>query len=146
MLFLNWTNTSDPGMPTRAEVADGFHWNLWKTRQVPFAELSHGTDIVLVDSWPGEGRLTWQVRATDVVAAPYATRGGAVRLVATGLGPKRSVVRNHDDTAGRPDAGYALAWNTRPIRRLDLPRPADMTFLRNGWLRVDDPAVLRAGD
>lgn len=143
MLFLNWTNTSDPGMPTRAEVADGFHWNLWKTRQVPFADLSDGAEIVLVDSWPSGGRLTWVVRAKDVVASPYATKDEAVRLVARGLGLQRSVVRSHGYTAGRPDAGYVLAWSPRPVRRLDLPRPDDMTFLRNGWLRVDDPVVLR---
>ena len=39
MYFLNWTSDADPGMPTRAEIAEGTHWNLWRLRQVPFNEL-----------------------------------------------------------------------------------------------------------
>lgn len=143
MLFLNWTNSSDPGMPTRAEVAGGSHWNLWKVRQLPFHDLADGTEIVLVDSWRGGGRFTWLVRAKDVVVSPYSSKAEAVRLIAGGLGLAPALVRRHDYTVDKPDSGFVLAWNARPIRRLDLPRPDDFGFRYNGWQRIDDPDVLR---
>jgi len=143
MLFLNWTSSSDPGVPTKAEVAQGAHWNLWRTRQPPFKAFEEGSQVVLVDTWPTGGRMTWLVRAKDVVAGPYATKDEGVRLIARGLKIKRAEVRDHDYTTGRPDAGYVLAWNYVPLKRLDLPRPPGMRFQQNGWLSVDDPSVLK---
>ena len=143
MYFLNWTSDADPGMPTRAEVAEGTHWNLWRLRQVPFNELADGSDVVLVDTWPGGGRLSWQVKATHVVAEPYGSKAAVVNRIASGLSLPASEVRRNGYTLKGPDAGYVLAWRYRPVRRLAIPRPPDLRFRPNGWLRVDDPAVLR---
>lgn len=143
MLFLNSTWSSDPGIPTRREVADSSHWNLWRVRQAPFNDLADGHDVILIDTWPGGGRVTWQVRAQDVVATNYTSKSGAVRKIARVLGLKLADVRNSDYTIRGPDAGYLLAWSYRPVVRLNLPRPADMRFRPNGWLRMDDPATLR---
>lgn len=143
MLFLNWTSSSDPGIPTRAEVAGASHWNLWRIRQPPFKDLADGSEVVLVDTWPGGGRLTWQVRAQNVVASDYSSKADAVRQIASALGLRSADVRTHDYTQRGPDAGVLLAWSYRPVRRLDLPRPPDMRFRPNGWLREDDPGTLR---
>lgn len=110
---------------------------------MPFHDLENGTEIVLVDSWRGGGRLTWLVRAKDVVASPYSSKAEAIRLIAGGLSLAPAVVRRHDYTVGKPDSGFVLAWNARPIRPLDLPRPDDFGFRYNGWQRIDDPDVLR---
>lgn len=130
-------------MPTRGEVADSSHWNLWRVRQPPFNDLADGDDVVLVDSWSGGGRMTWQVRATNVVASDYGSKQDAVRQIARALGLTPAQVRKSEYTARGPDVGYLLAWSCRPMRRLDLPRPADMRFRPNGSLRIDDPARLR---
>lgn len=143
MLFLNWTSPSDPGMPTRGEVADSSHWNLWRVRQPPFNDLADGDDVVLVDTWPGGGRMTWQVRSTNVVASSYGSKPDAGRQIARALGLTPAQVRKSDYTVRGPDVGYLLAWSYRPVRRLNLPRPVDMKFRPNGWLRIDDPSTLR---
>jgi hypothetical protein len=143
MLFLNWTSAADPGMPSRHDIAGSSHWNLWRTKQPPFNELVDGTDVVLVDSWPGAGRLTWQVRARQVIAAPYPTKADAVRQIGRALGISPSEIRNHPYTVRGPDSGVLLAWSYAPTRRLDLPRPPDMRFRPNGWLRVQDVNTLK---
>lgn len=143
MLFLNWTSPSDPGMPTRSEVSTSSHWNLWRVRQPPFHDLANGSDVVLVDTWPGGGRLTWHVRAQNVIASAYRSKTDAVGQIAQGLGLTRAQVRNHKYTVRGPDGGFLLAWAYRPVRRIGLPRPPDMRFRPNGWLRVDDAATLR---
>jgi hypothetical protein len=143
MLFLNWTTTSDPQMPARSEAA-GHHWNLWKTRQPPFRELKDGDDVVLVDSWRhGEGRLTWQVSARSVLASQYTSKSDAVRQISRALGLTAAQVRRSEYTARGPDAGYILAWRWEPKHRINLSRPADMAFQRNGWLSLSDPRTLQ---
>lgn len=143
MLFLNWSSDSDPGLPTKADVAGGAHWNLWRTRQPPFNELRVGSEVVLVDSWPGGGRLSWQVRATRVLAESYESKSAVISQIASTLEWPRREVRQNEYTVRGPERGNVLAWRYEPIRRLGIDRPPDMRFRPNGWLRVDDPNILR---
>jgi len=141
MLFLNWSNDEDPGFPSRSD-ANGSHWNLWKVRQHPYALLTQGSRVVLVDSWPGGGRMSWEVEALHVVKEPYNSKAEASRLIAAGLGLDAQRVRRHYYTVRGPDSGYVLAFRYRPVRKIDLPRPAGMRFRPNGWLLVEDSSVL----
>ncbi|MGQ0823775.1 MAG: protein NO VEIN domain-containing protein [Actinomycetota bacterium] len=144
MLFLSEGWATDR-LPTRSQVRDSIHWNLWTKRLLPFNDLTDGTRVVLVQNVNGAGRLTWEVEARDVLAASYRSKRDAVRLIATGLGLDAGYVRNHEYTQGHAPAGYVLAWRYKPVRRLDLPRPTDLEFRRggrHGWLSEDDPAVL----
>lgn len=143
MYFLNTGFQADPGMPPRSEVADECHWNLWRVRQQPFKELTDGSRIVLVHSWPGDGRLTWQVTARDVVTAAYTSKAEAQQLIGTALGISSRDLRQNEYTAQGPDKGFLLALRYGSPRRLNLPRPADMHFRPNGWLTVEDPAILK---
>lgn len=143
MLFLNEAFAADPGMPSRSEVASWSHWNLWRTRQQPFKELADGSEVVLVHSWPGGGRLAWQIAAADVVSASYASKSDAVKQISSALGLTSRQVQEHEYTARGPDSGFVLVWSYRPVRRLDLPRPSDVRFRPNGWLKEDDPAILQ---
>jgi hypothetical protein len=36
MLFFNSTFESDPGMWSRANIADSYHWQLWRIRMLPY--------------------------------------------------------------------------------------------------------------
>lgn len=143
MLFLNRSYDADPGVPTRASIFGRRHWNLWRTRQQPFKDFGDGTQVVLVDTWPGGSRLTWQVRASDVIATSYASKNEAIRYIAQGLGIPRSEVWADDYTTNGPDEGVLLAWGCQPVRRINIGRPQDMKFRPNGWLTEDSPTVLR---
>jgi hypothetical protein len=143
MLLLNNAHSSDPGMPTRAELADLCHWNLWKVRQHPYNAFNEGSHVIWVDSWPGGGRMTWEIEARIVEKQAYTSKTEAARVIAKSLGfdDYRDAL-DHEYTTSGPPSGYLLAFNFRPVRRIDLPRPLDLRFRQNGWLSVDDPEVL----
>jgi hypothetical protein len=99
-----------------------------------------------VDSWPGGGRVRWQVRAKNVMASAYPSKADAVRQIAHALGRPTADVRNAKYTVRGPDAGVLLAWSYRPLRRLDLPRPPDMPCGRTvGYESMARPILRRWG-
>ena len=124
---------------TRKEVWDWYWWNLWMRRQVPFNLLADGMPVVLLDSWPGGGELSWLVRAKDVHRSEHPDKHAAVRDIAKWAGVTRKEILSDPYTAGRPgDAGKALFWRAEPVRRLGLPKPPGLHLLRNGWLVTDE--------
>jgi hypothetical protein len=144
MLFLSHGRYyADPGMPTKQEVGGGCHWNLWQVRMPPFKELGDGMHVVLVDSWPGGGRLTWEIETRRVVVAPYSSKAAVVRMISKAVGLPEREVSTHPYTRSHPASGYVLAFGYRPIRRIARPRPKDLRLRQHGWLQVDDVAVLR---
>lgn len=42
-----------------------------------------------------------------------------------------------------PEQGYCLAWKVTPLQRVSLPKPVDVRFAGQGWLRVDDDIASR---
>lgn len=142
MWFHNSTLPGPEPLRTRSEVLQFTWWNLWARRLPPFHDLAGGSEIVLVDTWPGGGRLSWLVRAHDVHTDRYETPDEAVRVLARWAGRTRAQVLTDPYTAGRTGPGWLLAWRARPVQRLDLPRPADLEMGRHGWAFVDDPRTL----
>jgi hypothetical protein len=143
MLFHNdGSLDADPGMPSKADVAPYHHWNLWKTQRQAYAALDEDTPVVLVDTWPGGSRLTWEGMAVSVLKRQYRSKPEAVRLIAKHLGLTQSQVRSNDYTKEKPDVGYMLVWRFTPTRPVDLYRPVDMKIGRDGYLVQDDPVVL----
>ncbi len=111
MLFLNCRYDEDPGMLSKQDVAGDGHWNLWTVRMHPFNELKNGIRIVLVDSWPGGGRLSWEVKATKVVTAPYSSKRSAVRMIAKAVDWHEREVAAHQYTKDHPQTtGFVLAF------------------------------------
>lgn len=144
MLFLNnATYADDPGMPTLNDIDGACHWNLWKVRMQPFNELADGDTIVLVDSWRGGGRLTWEIQSSGVLAAPYRSKHAAVRMISNAVGLPAPQVAAHPYTKDHPDSGYVLAFSYRPVRRIARPKPKDLRLRQHGWLKVDDPRILK---
>jgi hypothetical protein len=107
-------------------------------------QLKDGSPVVLVDTWRDGSRLSWQIQAVDVLNVPYNSKEAAIRLISGHLKLTRPIVRANGYTQKGPDQGYLLAWRFKPIRRLALPRPADLKLQRHGWLSVDDPGRLAA--
>jgi hypothetical protein len=145
----NYRTNGDPGMPSRAWMTNSYrHWNLWMTRRLPYQDLVDGSRITLVDSWTDGGqtlgRLTWEVEAVNVLKMEYSTKAQAIRAIAAQMNETVSYVKGNRYTMNGPVRGYLLAWQVKPVRRLDLPRPPDMKLGRHGWLRENDPARLTA--
>ena len=148
MLFHNRQTPVDPGVPSRSDLGAWGWWNLWRTKQYPFDALVEGTRVVLVDSWRkgGQtmGRLTWEVEVAGCAKGQCKNKSEALGRIAKAMGLSRDQVLSDPYTAAKPsDAGWFLAWSVRPLRRIHLPRPTDLQFWPQGWLRVDDSRQLR---
>lgn len=131
-------------------VEDWTWWNLWKTRQQPYQELKDGIRVLLLQSWPGGGRLSHLVRARDVLKQHCSTWEDAVATLVGWSGLSEADVRNEPYTAARKGDGplHLIAWRAEELLELDLPRPAGLALRRNGWavLSVDELTALGLGD
>jgi Domain of unknown function (DUF3883) len=132
--------------PDFAEVSEEVEWNLWQTRQTPFADLEDG-DRVFLASPDGDGVrvITWEVEVTKNVKVKYASKRDAWRTLVSTFpslrdrpGTSQARFLGEDYTQGAAEAGYLLAWSSSPIRRIDRPRPKELRFRPNGWLGLDD--------
>ena len=145
LLLLERTHDSDPGLPTRGEIVKRCHWNLWSRRLYPFKDLFQGARVLPVESWPRGGTLTWEVAARPLVTGEYRSKADAARQIASTLGLDERNVRNHSYTKQGPPAGFFVALRFKPIRRLGLPwQPGQPRFQPNGWLKVEDPKLLKS--
>src|SRR2546425_1052740 len=103
MLFFNHhTYSTEPPILNKQEVGEFCHWNMWQLRMMPFHELKDGTRIVMVESWPRGGRLSWEIEASDVVAQAYSSKRVAIRVISDAVGLSESEVRSHPYSEGRP--------------------------------------------
>lgn len=131
---------------TRADVTSESYWNLWKAAQPPFQVIQDGVDVLLLESWPGGGVISWHVRAQDVVATRVADKAEAVDRIAKHKGETAEWVLGNDYTYDRPDdISVLIFWNARPIKRLDMDRPDGLKIGRNGWLVTDAETLAAMG-
>lgn len=128
--------------PSKAAVRRGQWWNIWKTRQAPFNVFSEGTLVLLLDSWPGGGVLSWLTRAREVHTDVLPNKDAAVQAIARWAGQSPRWVLRDPYTARRPaDAGVVIFWRADPIVRLGVARPPQLVLRRNGWLVTDDGSL-----
>jgi hypothetical protein len=145
VLFKNNPHERRPAPLDPAAVEQLCWWNLWQRPQPPFERLSVGDPIILVDSWSTGSRLGWQVEVTHAEHARYASKAEAVETIAASMEIPVTRVLADPYTGGKPDGpGVLIAWRARAVHDLDRPRPAGLRFRQNGWLSVEDPAVLRS--
>lgn len=122
--------------PDAATVTRTWWWNLWSRRDFPFHDLTEGTYVALIQSWPGGTRLTWLVQATDVHTSTHPGPDDAIQAIASWTHLSRTEVLEDPYTADRahdPQRGVLLVWRSAPVRRLDIPRPDTMKLRRTGW-------------
>lgn len=117
-------------------------WNVWKVRQLPFNELRDGSLVLLLNSWPEGGRLSWLVRARNVHTEVRQDKDSAVSAIASWGGLPPSQVSGNPYTAQWPaDAGVVIFWRAEPLARVDVPRPEQLALGRDGWGVTDDQAL-----
>lgn len=131
---------------TRAEVRDDFYWNIWRRALSPFNLLADGVDVLLLESWPGGGIVSWHVQAEDVIVKRVTGKAEAVRLITRQTGLTRREVMINGYTQDKPDdATVLIYWTARPVKRLNIAKPPALKVRRNGWLVTDDAALSRLG-
>jgi len=109
--FLNTAYDSDPGMPTRAELADLRHWNLGRCGSTP-TYVQRGISRHIRGFMPGGGRMTWGDRGKPVEKRAYTSKTNATRVIARVLRLDYSFVRDHE---------YTVSGPSRILDRLRLP-------------------------
>ncbi len=120
------------------EFATFFWFNLWRRRLWPYRELLPGDILYWYES--SKQHIVWKSRVVEVDRFPYESREEVrVRL--------EDRFGEFDTTqpyfVNSPEQGYCLAWRALPIERLRLPKPLNVHFPREGWLRVDDDVALQ---
>lgn len=75
----------------RTDVEGMSYWNIWKRAQPPFHVIEDGTDILLLESWPTGGLISWHVRAERVIAERVANKAEAVGRISRHTRAGRSV-------------------------------------------------------
>ncbi|MGY1621064.1 hypothetical protein ACI789_02560 [Geodermatophilus sp. SYSU D00965] len=140
--FHNSTCSSEPERSTGTDVEEWDFWNLWQRRLSPWAELSEGDHVILVESWPGGCRLSWEVEVTGLIRGTFNRVAEAVRPIAEFHALSEADVWSDPYTADKPDEpGVYLAWHAKPVRELYVSRPAALRMRQHGWAVVDDEIV-----
>jgi len=79
-------------------------------------------------------------KVTDLDRFPYDNKDAARDRLVSRFG-------NFDPTqpyfVEAPEQGYCLVWKVMPLQRINLPKPDDLRFPRQSWLRVDDEIAIR---
>jgi len=130
--------------PVDAKDGD-IEWNMWQVRQHPYHQLDVGDRVVLVcGGGPANGMLTWEVEVTEVARGWYESHSEAWEILRRGLKDaisKSALTRrgflSAPYTVGKPDAGWILAWSSRPVRHIMRSRPPELRMRPNGWATLD---------
>lgn len=84
------------------------YWNIWKQAPPPFHLIEDGSDILLLESWPSGGLISWHVRAERVITARVADKADAVRRISRQTGWTRREILSNPYTRDRPDEASVL--------------------------------------
>jgi len=115
------------------EFSDRFWFNLWRINLWPYRELVVG-DILYWYESPNK-RIVWKSRVTDVDRCFYYSKATARKRLASRFG---DFDLSQPYFVESPEQGYCLAWKVVPLERVNLPKPDELRFPGQGWLRVDD--------
>lgn len=133
------------GVLDDAALRDEWFWNLWSKRLQPYGQLEERDVIGLVVSNAAGSTIRFTATARDVVHTPFTSRRDALKKLAAHTGLRVADLQTNAYTALQPERpGFLLAWRAVDVRRVDLPRPPELSLWRHGWGRQDDPALLAA--
>jgi hypothetical protein len=121
-------------LPDSEGEMDG-HWgfNLWRSRLLPYNELSVGNTLYWYETVNGE--IVWKTRVEDVDRFSYDTKEAAAARLEARFG---RFAREQTYFVNAPESGFCLAYKVKPVQKLSLPKPATFRFPHQGWLRADD--------
>jgi hypothetical protein len=120
-------------------------WNMWRTKQWPFNDMTNG-DTILTVSGGAPGVVMYETKLRNLIKAPYRSHIHAWQLidctfpqaVLDGAGVDREWFLNLEYTQHAPASGWLLAWWGQPVRWIGETRPASLTVRPNGWGEVPD--------
>lgn len=126
------------GLTTEDELS-GPYWSLWQQRRFPYDELELGHQVLLLDHWRDEDRLSWELAVAEVDHRPVESKADAITHIATMFGLIEDDVADDPYLGAKEDGpGYLVAWRGDGIRRLNLPRPTGLKLARHGWGRYTE--------
>jgi hypothetical protein len=108
-------------------------WNVWKRRLWPYRELMIGDRLYWYDS--SARSILSRSRVIGVQRFPYQTKAELFDRLNEFLD---NVDTTDPYTASKPDKGYCLAFKVRQEAPLNVRKPKDRNFPREGWLRLTE--------
>lgn len=124
------------GLP-RDVVRGQMFFELWKTRQQPFSDLTPGDTMLLFDT--RSRRLIWEFRATAITQASYQSIPEALDVLRERYGLLPGDLNSY--IWERPAHGWLFAWAAEVVRSLDVTMPEGFRMTdfggRNGYVRLD---------
>jgi hypothetical protein len=133
--------TKHQGLTTEEELV-GPYWSLWQQRRFPYGELTAGHEVILLDHWRDEDRLSWVLAVTDVEHLHVESKADAVARIAGKFGLNQEDVADDPYLGAKEEgAGYLLTWRAEAIERLNLPRPTGLKLARHGWGRYTEAEI-----
>lgn len=115
------------------EMTNRFWFNMWQRKIWPYQELVVG-DILYWYESPSKC-IVWKTRVSNIDRFQYKNKDAAGQRLKERFGYFN---KNDPYYIDAPAKGFCLAWTIRPLRRMNMPKPADFRFPHQGWLRIDD--------
>lgn len=126
-------------LPKSADDFANRPWfNLWRIKLWPYRELV--TDDILYWYESPTRYIVWKSRVVDVDRFFYPSHRALQERLEARFGKFDT---NQPYFLESPEQGYCLVWKAVPLQRVRLPKPADLRFPRQGWLRVDNDIATR---
>ena len=121
-------------LPTdTGEMASNLWFNMWQRRLWPYKELKEGETLYWYDT--KEQAIVWRSRVAQVERFEYTSKDEVRKRFEAAFGVT-GLIDPYFDKA--KDGGYCIAYKLDSLVRLDVPKPADLKFPMEGWLRCSD--------
>lgn len=104
-------------------------FNLWSRRLWPYTDVAVGDTLFWYES--KTGAIVWKSEVTDVVRFRYASKHEVAKRLRLPRGEIESAYFRH-----APNSGFCLAYKVKPLERINFPKPNNLRFPHQGWLRV----------
>ena len=124
--------TSRGSLPdTPAGLTNGVWFNMWSKKLFPFDELQTGDPLYWYSV--AARAIEWRSEVLRVRRFPYQSKREVIEKLALSPADASQIyLRN------APVAGFCLSYKVRAVERLSIPKPDEVRFPQQGWLRVDE--------
>ncbi len=136
MIYLtsrSW-DVPEPHDGQRFWVGDCWFFNLWRKREWPFRELKDNDVLYIYDK--NLEAVRWEVSTSQVQTYEYTSLMDAGNRLDGRL--PSPVDRAQPYFSKAPSTGFLLAFEVRPRRILNIPRPPGLKLPRLGWIKGPD--------
>jgi hypothetical protein len=115
------------------EMRKNLWFNMWQRRIWPYMELGEGDTLYWYDT--ADKAIVWRSRVAKVDRFEYANKDEVTKRFKRRFGVNES---NDPYFVKAKDQGYCLAYQVDSLVRLAVPKPAELRFPMDGWLRCSD--------